>query len=182
MVNNKKLIFGGIIAVVVVGFIINGYFSDPAGDTEPTVGSDIVQEPTPTPTPTPAPSVTEEPFLGLHGIKAPATCQISGEANFSALDSYSSNTMFAWQNVDSQGRLVNWRVSPNDDLKIGPNLFANLDIPNGSYENLTLKLPENPVSKTYLLTTSITYGQIIQDDVKVKETDCVGQIKVNLNF
>ena len=175
--NKKNLIFGGVIAIVAAGFIVNGYFLTPADNIEPTPGQNVVQDATPTPV------QAEEPFSGLNGIKSPATCQIGGEVDFYDKDTFSSmDSKISWQNVDSQGRLINWRISPADNLKIGPNLFANLTIPDGEYENLTVRLPENPISKNYLLIASITYGQFIQGDLKVKETNCIGQVKVNLNF
>ena len=184
MENKKNLIFWGSVAVVGVGLVLYSYFSrpvqNPVQNIEQPTNSDIVQSPVPTPTP--APVSTKESFLGLHGIKSPATCQISGETNFIDSKSYSSNTKISWQNIDSQGRLINWHISPQDDLAIGPNIFANLSVPNGEYENLTIRLPENPISKIYLLTTSVTYGQIIQGDVKIKEVNCTGQVKINLNF
>ena len=192
--NKKNLIFWGGVMVLGLGLVLVIYFAKPAGygeqTTGPATGSVVVQNPNFTVSPesssspqaTPRPSATEEPFVGLNDIKAPAVCQISGETDFSDSKLYSSNTKISWQNVDSQGRLINWRISPTDNLAIGPNIFANLTVPNGEFENLTVRLPENPVAKSYLLTASITYGQVIQGDVKVKEVNCSGQVKVNLNF
>lgn len=190
--NKKNLVFWGVVALIGAGLIFYGYSKSVRHTERP--DSDIIQLPSETneintteelsgtPIPTPRLTPTETPFLGLHGIKTPATCQISGEAEFSSPGLYSSNTKLSWQNVDSQGRLINWRVSPEDELAIGPNIFANLTVPDGEYENLTIRLPENPVSKNYLLTVSITYGQIVQDDVKIREANCSGQVQVNLNF
>lgn len=190
--NKKNLVFLGVVALIGAVLVLYGYFSRSVRYVEPSTDLDVKQNseltPVPTPRPDPAsspqatPSATEEPFSGLHGIKAPATCQVSGETEFSGPGLYSSNTKLSWQNVDSQGRLINWRISPQDGLAIGPNIFANLEVPDGEYENLTVRLPESPVSKNYLLTVSITYGQIIQGDVKIKETNCSGQVRVNLNF
>ena len=182
MKNKKNLVFLGVVVLVGAGLILYSNLSRPVKYVGPSVSPDVEQSPIPTPTPRPVPSLTEEPFSSLHGIKSPATCQISGETNFIDQKTYSSNTKIVWQNVDSQGRLINWHVSPKDNLAIGPNIFANLTVPGGEYENLTVRLPENPASKTYLLTASITYGQIIKGDVKVKEVNCTGQVKVNLNF
>ncbi|OGN10067.1 MAG: hypothetical protein A3J46_06910 [Candidatus Yanofskybacteria bacterium RIFCSPHIGHO2_02_FULL_41_11] len=171
MLKNKNLIIWVVVAVAGAGLILYSYFSKQAENPESTA------------TPLPTASPTEEPFSGLHGIKSPATCQVGGEINFSSSDTFSSNgSKISWQNVDSQGRLINWHISPRDDLKIGPNIFANLSVPNGEYQNLTVRLPENPTSKIYALTASVTYGQFIKGDLKVKETNCTGQIKVNLNF
>ena len=180
MENNKNLIFWGGVIVVGISLVLYIYFSRPVRQGEQPISSDDVQSPVPISTSTPV--STKEPFAGLNGIKVPATCQISCEINFTDSKSYSSNTKISWQNIDSQGRLINWHISPQGDLAVGPNIFANLTVPNGEYESITIRLPENLTPKTYLLTTSVTYGQIIQGDVKIKEVNCTGQIKVNLNF
>lgn len=187
MENNKNLIFWVGVVVVGIGLVSYGYFSRPMRQGEQPVDSGVVQSPVqspvPTPTPTPTPVSSKEPFSGLHGIKVPATCQVGGEIDFSDSNTFSSNGFkISWQNIDSQGRLINWHISPNDNLAVGPNIFANLTVPNGEYENLTVRLPDNPISKTYLLTASVTYGQILQGDVKMREANCIGQVKVNLNF
>lgn len=174
----KNTILWVVVALVGVGLIFYS-FSRPS----PEVNTSLSPVPSPQQSGNVGTGMTEESFLGLHGIKAPATCQVGGEINFFDKDTFSSkDSKIAWQNIDSQGRLINWHIAPNDNLKIGPNLFGALVVPNGEYQNLTVRLPENPISKTYTLTVSVTYGQIIQDDVKVKETNCTGQVKVNLNF
>ena len=170
---NKNL-YWIIIILVGIGLVLYAYFSK-----RNDLSVDISESPSPSPTVSPS----EEPFVGLNGIKSPATCQVGGEVNFTAKDTFISNgSKISWKNVDSQGRLINWHIAPQDDLKIGPNIFANLTVPDGEYQNLTVRLPENPTSKTYTLTASITYGQFIKGDLKVKETNCSGQVKVNLNF
>lgn len=195
MENKKNLVFWGIVVLIGASLILYSYLSRPVKYVEPSIGSKVEQGLTPAPIPIPTPrpdstsspqttpSSTEEPFSGLNGTKSPATCQVGGEINFSDRNTFSTrDSKISWQNVDSQGRLINWRISPQDSLKIGPNIFANLTVPNGQYENLTVRLPENPVVKNYLLTASVTYGQFIQGDLKVKEVNCSGQVKVNLNF
>lgn len=179
--NKKNLFFWGIVALIGAGLVLYGYFSS-APTLSPETGEIHPTELSGTPIPSPQSTPTEAPFAGLNGIKTPATCQVSGEANFSDSGLYSSNMKLSWQNIDSQGRLIKWRISPKDNLAIGPNLFANLTVPNGEYDNLTIRLPENPISKKYLLAVSVTYGRIIQGDVKIEEVDCAGQIKINLNF
>ena len=185
MENKKNLIFWTVIVVAGASLILYSYFSRLVRYPLPSTSPDITQNISPTPVPTSTIGLlpTEELFLGLHGIKAPATCQVDGEVIFSGNDTFSSkNTKIAWQNVDSQGRLINWHINPKDNLAIGPNIFGSLTVPNGEYPNLTVRLPEKPISKTYLLTASITYGQIIGGDVKVKEVNCTGQVRINLNF
>ena len=193
MENKRNFMLWGSVAVLVLGIISVVYFAKPAEyieqTAEPTTGPNVVQSSSSAPIPTLTPAMTikptattGEPFIGPNGIKSPATCQVSGEAEFSEPRLYSSNTKISWQNVDSQGRLINWRIIPNDSLIIGPNLFANLIVPDGQYENLTIRLPEKPVSKTYLLTASVTYGQFIGGDLKVKEVNCSGQAEVRISF
>lgn len=193
MENKKNFVFWGGAGVLIIGLVSVVYFTKPAKNVEqiaePTNRPDVIQSYSPTPASTIIPTksnnpatTTKEPFIGPNGIKAPAICQVSGKAEFFDLGSYSSNTKISWQNVDSQGRLINWRISPKDNLAIGPNLFANLIVPDGQYDNLTIRLPENPVSKTYLLTASVTYGQFVEGDLKVKEVNCSGQAEVRINF
>lgn len=190
MLNRKQnLIFWTSLMLVGVGLVFYRYFWGLPQGEETTVSgtpeAGLMADFTPLPTfqPLVQESLTPEPFLGLNGIKASATCQVNGEISFFSPDTFSSvNSQISWQNVDSQGRLINWRVDPADSLFVGPNIFANLDVPEGQYGNLTIRLPEEPVAKKYLLTASITYGQIIQGDVKVKEVNCTGQVKVNLDF
>lgn len=146
--------------------------------------------PTPTGTATLFPSVMISPtpigtagFVGPTGLKSPASCTIAGEITYLDKNIYSStdNAMITWNNQDSTGRLVKWRSEPKDQLSIGPNLFANLDIPDGSWR-LSVGLPVNPVAKEYTLFASITYGQLINGNVEVKEVACTGVTKVKLNF
>lgn len=178
--------------LVGVGLIFYSYFFKSATNGILPVASntpigDLVVSPMPTPTPTPRPSVatspTPEPFLGLNGIKSPATCQVEGEVEFTASDSFRSRgSKISWKNVDSRGRLIKWHVNPDDKLAVGPNIFESLPLPDGQYENLTVRLPEKPVSKSYLLIASVTYGQFIKGNLEVKETNCTGQVRVDLNF
>ena len=196
MDNRKNIIFWGSILAIGAGLIVYDFFRpDFSGNISPKSTDEIISQATPTasreqavgPRPTPrslAPILpTTEPFLGLSGIKAPATCQIGGEVEFLSSDTFASkNTKISWQNIDSRGRLIKWRVSPEDKLAVGPNIFESLPLPDGEYQNPTVHLPENPVSKNYLLTASVTYGQFIGGDLKVKEANCTGQIKVNLNY
>ncbi len=192
----------GISLLVWYGFLVRSKTGDSGlvlPTIEPTPTETSIQSPEPdsahsndsgqasSPQATPRPSIpvtaTSEPFLGLNGVTKPATCQVGGEVRFTAVDSFLSlDSKISWQNIDSRGRLINWHVSPDDKLAVGPNIFESLTLPDGQYQNLTVRLPENPVSKNYLLTASVTYGQFIKGNLEVKETNCIGQVKVNLNF
>jgi|SRR3989338_8505086 len=195
MGDKQNLIFWGIIALVGIGLILYSFFYKSSEslepDTSPIAIESATPEPTPTLTPTPAytprpspkPTLTEESFLGLNGIKSPATCQVWGEVRFTSVDSFLSlDSRISWQNIDSRGRLIKWHVSPEDNLAVGPNIFESLPLPDGEYQNLTVRLPEKPIAKSYLLTTSVTYGQFVKGNLEIKEANCIGQVKVNLNF
>lgn len=194
MGNKKSLILSGLILLVGLGLLAwSGFFKSDLDGSDlvlPTIqatpSETAVPSPEPTPRPSPSPVLsnpTPEPFSSLNGIKSPATCQIEGEVEFTASDSFrSKGSKISWQNVDSRGRLIKWQISPDDKLAIGPNIFESLPLPDGQYQNLTVRLPEKPISKNYLLTASVTYGQFIKGNLEVKETSCTGQVKVNLNF
>ncbi|MDO8496045.1 MAG: hypothetical protein Q7S43_01165 [bacterium] len=194
MKNNKNLILLGLVVVAGLGLMAwYGYFlrSDP-GDPNivlPTSPATPTGTLVPSPQVTPRPSVpvmstpTTTPFLGLNGVTSPATCQVGGEVEFASADSFRSlGSKISWQNIDSRGRLINWHISPDDKLAVGPNIFESLPLPNGQYENLTVRLPENPIAKTYFLIASVTYGQFIKENIEIKEANCTGQVKVNLIF
>ena len=192
MKNNKNIILIFLVVLVGLGALAwYGYFvRSNNGDSDlvlpiiqPNPTDILVQSPEPTPRPSVPATDTPEPFLGLNGVTSPATCQVEGEVEFTAGDSFrSKGSKISWQNIDSRGRLIKWHVSPDDKLAVGPNIFEMLPLPNGQYENLTVRLPENPISKNYLLTASVTYGQFVKGNLEVKETNCTGQVKVNLNF
>lgn len=194
MKNNKNLILFGLVVVIGLGSLAwYGYFlksdlSDSGSDVilptnEATPSETLMPSPEVTPRPSAPVSSTQEPFLGLNGVTSPATCQVGGEVEFTAADSFrSKGSKISWQNIDSRGRLIKWHISPDDKLAVGPNIFESLPLPDGQYENLTVRLPENPIAKNYLLTASVTYGQFVKGNLEVKETNCTGQVKVNLNF
>ena len=89
------------------------------------------------------------------------------------------DALFTYKGVDHPGRLINWTVSPDDGLAIGPNLFAQLPLPDG--ESLVgISLPENPKYKRYELTALITYGRLIDGNMKVFTKQCAGKTTVVL--
>ena len=208
MKNNKNIILMSLVVLIgLASLVYYGYFvRSKTGDSDlvlptiqPTPTEILVQSPEPdsthsndsgqasSPQATPRPSVpitaTPEPFLGLNGVTSPATCQVGGEVEFTSTDSFRSlGSKISWKNIDSRGRLIKWHIGPDDKLAVGPNIFESLPLPDGEYQNLTVRLPENPISKNYLLTASVTYGQFVKGNLEVKETNCTGQVKVNLNF
>ena len=79
----------------------------------------------------------------------------------------------------SNTRFINWKIYPDDEtLKVGPNIFAELDLPNGERDfGVTFTPPA--VAKQYTLTASVTYGVINQAGAEeIKEAPCIGSAKV----
>lgn len=123
-------------------------------------------------------------FRSPLGLGAPASCQVSGEIDFVEKTIFvSKKARLKWQNVDSEGRLILWKIEPEEEnFSLGPNAFIGLEMPNGE-SGLTIRLPEEPQTSEYRLTASITYGVLDDNDsVIILEALCSGEIKVRLNY
>ncbi len=172
MSKKYTLLVGLIVAVIVAVLLVS------KGNNQ--------QEPTPSPSgsesPTPS-SVggTSTPFTGLTGLKYPATCKLEGELVFIAQNiSENRNARITWNNVDISSRNITWTVTPKADISVGPNLFANLKLPNGS-ENITARLPNNP-APSYHLRATVGYGEMVNGSVVVKNATCSGEVIVRKAF
>ncbi len=129
--------------------------------------------------PTPITPITADNFY--RNLKT-AECQIGGLIKFTSLTNAEHlNADLTYKGIDSPARLIKWNVSPVDDLKIGPNLAASLKLPDGLV-HIGVVLPEKPIASRYTLTASITYGRLIDHDIKLFEMLCQGQVDVVLSF
>lgn len=177
---NKNIYFWGVVLLAGVVLLIYGSVVRPGVAPSPTSAT-VVRNSL-----EPSTAVIVSPrgeFIGPTGLKSPANCVIGGEIVYIDRSIYSSTdeAMITWKNQDSSGRLIKWRSEPKDQLSIGPNLFANLNIPDGSWR-ISVGLPAEPVAKEYTLWASVTYGQLVNGNVEVKEVACTGATKVKLNF
>lgn len=182
---HKNIFFWGIILLAGLALLVYESVSRPEILRTPTPSPTVISTPESSATTIPNVQATSTPekFESFAGLKAPASCLVAGEITYLDKQTYaaSDNAMITWKNVDSTGRLIKWHIEPSDKLAVGPNLFANLDVPDGSWR-LTVGLPTQPVAKEYTLSASITYGQLIKGNVEVKEVACAGTTKVKLNF
>ncbi len=146
----------------------------------------------PSTSPVKTPSVQNaNPSLNSAGIKdtvpysqltKPAECNISGSIDFLSQNTAQNNKAnLTYTGIDSPTRQIYWHISPQDNLTVGPNLVSSLKIPDDS-NMVIVTLPESPIAKKYILTTSMTYGRQVGQDVKVYTMDCSGQIEVNLDY
>ncbi len=175
MENKNKLIFWLVILAVGTGLIIWSNFGRNKG------GSVSLETPTATPSisaspsPLPAKSPSKTPSVG-----ADVSCELKGEIKFLNSNTYDNqDALFIYRGIDDPGRNILWNVSPQDDIRVGPNIFARIPIPDGE-SLLGVFLPENPKYKRYELTAKIQYGQLVDYNVKVFEKQCNGKTVVVL--
>lgn len=116
-------------------------------------------------------------------LTEPATCQVQGTLKFLNPNTYETiGAKISYTGVDSPARQIKWKISPSgDDLGVGPNLMAQLKLPDGE-SPITAVLPASPHSKKYVLTASITYGRLVGEGVRVYEVPCSGQAKIELDY
>jgi hypothetical protein len=183
-----------IVSVTVAGLIIFYFARNNSGNLSvslsptPSISASFSPSPSPSPkptpkltpsTPSPTPTPSGSPSL-WEQLSGEASCELKGEIKYLTSTIYDNqDALFTYKGVDHPGRLVNWIVSPNDGLSIGPNLFAQLSLPNGE-SLIGVSLPESPKYKSYELTASITYGRLIDGVVEVFTKQCSGKTTVVL--
>lgn len=191
---NKSFPILVIVAVAIAGAAIFYFTRDNSGNLSvsslPTPSTSVSFSPSPSPSPKlsprptpstslPTPKLSGSPSL-WEQLSGEASCELKGEIKYLTSTIYDNqDALFTYKGVDHPGRLVNWVVSPNDGLSIGPNLFAHLPLPDGE-SLIGVSLPDSPKYKTYELTTSITYGRLIDGNVKVFTKQCSGKTTVVL--
>lgn len=191
----KKTILIAIIILLVIVFgvwkITSYYSSDntPSDSSSPLPTNSI--SPSPTSLDQLTPQEVENLINGGHlkytpvpysQLTKPATCKVEGSIEFVKSNTYiTKGAKISWTGIDNPARQIKWKISPSDNLRIGPNLMANLPIPDGSNE-VGATLPENPKSRHYSLTASITYSRLVDGNPKDYEASCSGKVTVDLNY
>src|SRR3989344_3568906 len=94
-----------------------------------------------------------------------ASCKLKGTLQYTDAATYRhEGDLLIYKGVDHESRLIFWKVAPQDDLRVGPNIFDRMPLPDGE-SMIFVSLPENPVSHEYALTASINYGVLGDDGV-----------------
>lgn len=198
----KPILILVIIGIAIAGAIVFYFMRNDSGN----LGISSSPSPTPIPSasggatgqaPTPKPTVSATPgnsgtgsqagSQGLVGSPVPwdklsgeASCELKGEIKYLTSTIYDNqDALFTYKGVDHPGRGIMWTVSPADGLSIGPNLFAYLPLPDGE-SLISVSLPENPKYKAYELTASITYGRLVDGNLKVFTKQCTGKTTIVL--
>ncbi|HEY4507151.1 MAG TPA: hypothetical protein VJH71_03300 [Candidatus Paceibacterota bacterium] len=181
----KKTIILLVVLAVGAALVLFLYFSklrvqEPGEVPTPTVTAEPSATTSVTVTPLPTSQVTQTP--DAMNKYPPAECQLTGSIVFISPKLYENkDANIIYKNIDSIARLIFWTISPDDNLSVGPNIFANLPLPDGM-EDLTVSLPDSPKSKNYILTAKVTYGVFINRNLEIKESSCTGQIPVELKY
>lgn len=183
MINKQTII---LVVALVVGIGLIWFLNvSREGSREPEISvSDLPT--TPSATPVSIPAVSKKPLVSRQpevvNKYPPAECVLTGSIEFLSPALYENkDANIIYKNIDSVARHIIWTVSPYENLSVGPNLFASLPLPDG-IEDVTVNLPMNSKSKSYVLTAKVTYGRIINKNLEIKESSCVGQIPVRLNY
>ena len=117
---------------------------------------------------------SREPSVG-------ASCKLKGTLQYTDASTYRhEGDLLAYRGVDHESRLIFWKMTPQDDLRVGPNIFDRLSLPDGE-TMIFVSLPENPVAREYVLTASISYG-LLGDDGVLRDytTQCKGKTTIKL--
>ncbi|OHB19496.1 MAG: hypothetical protein A2913_01175 [Parcubacteria group bacterium RIFCSPLOWO2_01_FULL_40_65] len=172
---SNKVILWIIVFVAGAGLIFSAnFFRDK--------GSGGVSLETPAPSETISPLPSPSPSLRPTSVQVAASCQITGQIVFLDKNFYENKgAKIVYQNVDDPIRQIFWKSNPDDGvLAIGPNLFEDLPLPDGS-RNVGLTINKEPFAQNYTLTASITYGArnargIVEDRI----ADCTGKVFVQM--
>ncbi|MDP3954262.1 MAG: hypothetical protein Q8Q06_02505 [bacterium] len=126
--NNKKTIFW--LVILVVGIFLIWYGSSKEEAQGP---KDIVVDIVPDTSVAPelSPSASSVPISGQQPADInkypPAECYLTGSITFLSPTLYENkDANIIYKNIDSIARHIIWTVSPDEELYIGPNLFASL--------------------------------------------------------
>ncbi|MEK7151314.1 MAG: hypothetical protein AAB784_01175 [Patescibacteria group bacterium] len=179
--NKQKIILVIILAIVGSFVLFYGFseqeVSEPEFSSSPVNTSTSIVEPSPTLSAKPFPTQTQRP--DAMNKYPPAECALTGSIILMSPTLYENkDANIIYKNIDSIARHIIWTVSPNDNLSVGPNLFVNLPLPDGT-EDVTINLPQNPKSKNYVLTAKVNYGVFVNRNLEIREAVCSGQIVVN---
>lgn len=110
-----------------------------------------------------------------------SVCKISGTVFIKASDMNMQKTndaTFYYRNIDTQARVIYWKIYPEDDIKGGPNMFAQLEIPDGEYFPVNFYFQSEPKYKEYTIKAIITYGDWVNSKIESGKRDCEGEIKI----
>ena len=110
-------------------------------------------------------------------------CQLSGRIVFIADKlTRSDGASFVYQWVMDSHDTLNWSINPAEDVRVGPNRFSAIPLPNGK-ETPTIAFNQGkPSLTTYKLSASIDYPYVVNNKVEVLNQKCTGTIEVKIAY
>jgi hypothetical protein len=205
MTTHKNKVFWLIVAIAVVllGVYLGGFWqSDDATPPTPTESPQVDPTGSPVVVPTLTPIASSIPIptgdgkvnfvdedVPWHLLLDDASCELQGEIKFLNHNTYDNqDALFIYNGIDNPGRNIAWKITPEDDITIGPNLFGKNPLPKGE-SLLSITLPDDPKHKAYELIAKIQYGRLVNEsgnfvaiggDVQVFEKQCGGKTTIVL--
>ena len=126
-------------------------------------------------------TISPSPSLSASVSPVP-TVSPTRDPNLVAKNTYDNqDALFTYTGVDHPARNILWKVSPEDTLSIGPNIYEKLPLPDGQ-SLLGISLPAQPKYRRYELTASVEYGRYEGTDnegaIRVRTAACKGKTVV----
>ncbi len=136
----------------------------------------------PAPSPSISPIPSGVPPIDFSKLPAKASCKLKGTIRYVSLKPNiydNGDALFSYSGVDEEGRNVLWKVTPDDGIDMGPSIFTQLKIPDGS-SLLSVTLPDFPTAKRYTVTASLQYGRFVDGSLRVLIAPCSGSTTILL--
>ena len=110
-----------------------------------------------------------------------SVCKISGTVYIKADNinlQKTNDAVFRYRNIDTQARVIYWKIYPEDDVMGGPNMLTQLKIPDDEYFPVNFFFQSEPKYKEYTAKATITYGDLVNNKIESGKRDCEGEIKI----
>lgn len=188
MAMDTKKIVPLVIAVIILAVAVI-YFTGSGGNNN--LSPSEVQSASPTPSisasPLPSPSATDGQATPRPSAKPTPTpvsyvipkCWLGGEITFENNVFKTRDTYFNYEQIADPHDFIKWTITPGgEDVSIGPNMFASLELPSGrSVITIGFNSGE-PQHTEYTLKASIDYPVTFPDATKVLNAPCSGETKL----
>lgn len=182
---NKKLLFSILVVIAVVVLVMGiKYYWDrsnmptPVGTPTPTGSA----SPSPTPSTSPSPTVSAKPGDVPTNRLVPK-CNLSGQVVYDGgAFVHAEGQEFNYKDANDPTDMIKWTVAPaGENFSIGPNRMSGLKRGSGgdyltvSFDGITPKYSE------YILSASIDYVGLVNNEAKILNQKCTGQTILKIN-
>lgn len=178
--DTKKTLPLVIAAIILAVAVI--YFTRGGGNNNLSPSDSQLVSPTPsistTTTQTPRPSAKPSPTPTSLSYIIPK-CRLGGEITFENNVFKTNNAYFNYEQVTDDHDLIRWTITPaGEDIRIGPNMFAGLELPSGQEIITIVFYSGKPKYAEYTLKASIDYPVTFPDGTKILNAVCSDETKL----